>query len=226
MKNIINITLDGPSASGKTTIARELALDLGLAYVDTGAMYRGIGYYMLSSGIDTKDAAAVEGKINDITMRITYDNGEQRVIVNGEDVTPYIRKPEVSMAASDVGKVPAVRLKLVELQREIAKVNSCVLDGRDIGSYVLPHAEYKFYLTASDEVRAARRFAEIKDKNPGLTLEQVASDIQKRDLQDSSRSFAPLIIPNGAVYIDTSNLSLDEVKMLIKDKLYYLKNCK
>ena len=168
MKNIINITLDGPSASGKTTIARELALDLGLAYVDTGAMYRGIGYYMLSSGIDTKDAAAVEGKINDITMRITYENCEQHVIVNGEDVTPYIRKPEISMAASDVGKVPAVRLKLVELQREIAKVNSCVLDGRDIGSYVLPHAEYKFYLTASDEVRAARRFAEIKDKNPAL----------------------------------------------------------
>lgn len=226
MKNIINITLDGPSASGKTTIARELALELGLAYVDTGAMYRGIGYYMLSSGIDTNDASAVEGKIHDVNMRIKYIGGEQHVIVNEEDVTPYIRDPQVSMAASNVGKVPAVRLKLVELQREIALINSCVLDGRDIGSYVLPNAEYKFYLTASDEVRASRRYEELKIKKPEITLEEVAADIKKRDLQDSSRSFAPLVIPNGAVYIDTSTMSLDEVKILIKDKLYFLKKSK
>ena len=224
MKHIINITLDGPSASGKTTIARELALDLGLAYVDTGAMYRGIAYYMLSSGIDTTDAAAVESKVGDISMHISYAGGEQHVVVNDEDVTAHIREPEVSMGASNVGKVPAVRLKLVELQRDIAKQNSCILDGRDIGSYVLPNAEYKFYLTASDEVRAQRRYDELKVKNPSITLEEVANDIKKRDKQDSSRSFAPLVIPNGAVYIDTSTLSLDEVKMLIKDKLYYLKD--
>ena len=128
------------------------------------------------------------------------------------------------MAASNVGKVPAVRLKLVELQRDIARQNSCVLDGRDIGSFVLPRAEYKFYLTASNEVRAQRRYDELMLKKVDTTLEEVLADLIKRDKQDSSRSFAPLVIPNGAVYIDTSNLSLDEVKMLIKDKLYYLKD--
>ena len=224
MNHIINITLDGPSASGKTTIARELAEELGLAYVDTGAMYRGIGYEMLSIGVDTLDADAVAKAVDSINMTIKYIDGVQHVLVNDQDVTSYIRAPEVSMAASNVGKVPAVRLKLVELQRNIARQNSCVLDGRDIGSYVLPRAEYKFYLTASDEVRAQRRYEELCAKNVATTLEEVSSDLKKRDLQDSSRSFAPLVIPNGAVYIDTSSLSLDEVKSLIKEKLYYLKN--
>jgi len=217
MKNFI-ITLDGPSGSGKTTVAKKIAEVFGIAYLDTGAMYRAVGYYCNSKGVDVADEKSVENILDDIHLEVVNDNGVQKVIANGEDVTGLIRTGEVSMLASTVSKIPSVRKKLVEIQRAIARTNSCVLDGRDIGSYVLPDADYKFYMTADVDVRAKRRYLELKEKKE-TTLEIVKQEMIARDEQDSSRAFAPLCVPNGAYVIDTTNMAIEEVIDIIKDRV-------
>ncbi len=209
------IAIDGPSGSGKSTIAKILAKKLGISYLDTGAMYRGIAYYVIKKGIEVTDEAAVIEALKDISMQISETDGVQQVIVNGENVTPYIRENSVSMAASTVSKIPAVRIKLVELQRKIASESDCVLDGRDIGSYVLPNADYKFYLTADSRVRAVRRQAELAQKGQILTVDEIQKDIEARDLQDTTRAFAPLVICSDAMFLDTSALSIDEVTDIV-----------
>ncbi len=219
MSNFI-ITLDGPGGSGKTTLAKILAKELNITYLDTGAMYRGVGYFCQQRGLAIGDEESVRKIINDIDLVVTRENGEQKVIVNGDDVTPYIRTPEISMWASFVGKVAEVRLKLVEIQRKLAGLSSCVLDGRDIGSYVLPNAEYKFYLSADVEERAKRRYIELREKGQeNITLEGVKEDMIARDEQDSKRAFAPLCVPEGAYVIDTTNLTIEEVLDIILNKV-------
>lgn len=211
------IAIDGPSGSGKSTIAKILAKKLNISYLDTGAMYRGIGYYAVSNGVSPDDEQAVVGLIKDLKMEISEENGIQQVIVNGKNVTPYIRENSISMAASTISKIPQVRIKLVELQREIAAKSDCVLDGRDIGSYVLPNADYKIYMTASSLVRAQRRQAELALKGQILTVDEILEDIEKRDKQDKTRKFAPLVICEDAVVIDTSFLNVEEVVEKIID---------
>ena len=211
------IAIDGPSGSGKSTIAKILAKKLNISYLDTGAMYRGIGYYAVSNGVSPDDEQAVVSLIKDLKMEISEENGIQQVIVNGKNVTPYIRENSISMAASTISKIPQVRIKLVELQREIAAKSDCVLDGRDIGSYVLPNADYKIYMTASSLVRAQRRQAELALKGQILTVDEILEDIEKRDKQDKTRKFAPLVICEDAVVIDTSFLNVKEVVEKIID---------
>lgn len=216
---IKNITIDGPSGSGKSTIAKTLAKELEITYLDTGAMYRGVGYFAISKNVDPADEEGVMSILDSIEMDIKYINGEQKVLICGEDITPYIRENSISMAASTVSKIPAVRLKLVDLQRIIAAKNDCVIDGRDIGSYVLPDAKFKFYMTADAEERAKRRHLELTEKGVEISYVEVLEDIQKRDLQDSTRAFAPLVIPEGAVVIDTTNMTVEEVKNRIKEHI-------
>lgn len=218
MEKVINITLDGPGGSGKTSIAKAVAEKLNIAYLDTGAMYRGMAYYMDSLGVDVSNEQDVLVHLDSVDLQVKRIDGEQRIIVNGQDVTKFIREPKISMGASTVSKIPAVRLKLVDIQREIARSISCVIDGRDIGSYVLPDAEFKFYLTADVDERARRRYLELKDKRP-VTLEEVKIDLIARDEQDSNRAFAPLCIPQGAFVIDTTNLKFEEVFDIIINKI-------
>lgn len=215
----INITLDGPSGSGKTTIARELAGSLGYLYVDTGAMYRAVAWFVDNRGIDFADEKAIINALGDIRLELKLDSDTQRVIVNGEDITGLIRTPRMSMGASTVSKIKDVRLKLVAMQRDIASKNNAIFDGRDMGSFVLPNADQKFYLTADIEERAKRRYAELKNKGEQVNLKDVKKDMIARDEQDSSRAFAPLVIPQGAYVIDTTNLTLAEVKDLILERL-------
>ncbi len=214
----MNITLDGPSGSGKTTIAKSLAKKLGYLYVDTGAMYRGVAYYMLENNIAVDNDTQVEAVLNKISLDINVVEGEQRVILNGKDITGNIRTPEISMGASTVSKNRQVRLKLVAMQREMANNHNAIFDGRDMGSYVLPEADYKFYITADVDTRAKRRYLELKQKQE-VTLEQVKADMIARDEQDSSRAFAPLVIPQGAFVIDTTNMTIEEVEDLILSRI-------
>ena len=218
MARYINVTIDGPSGSGKTTMAKSIAKKLGYLYVDTGAMYRAVAYYMLDKKISVKDDAKVESVLNDINIDLKVENGEQRVILNGDDITGSIRTPEISMNASTVSKNKEVRLKLVAMQRALASNNNSIFDGRDMGSYVLPEADYKFYITADVDVRAKRRYLELKGKQ-AVTLEEVKADMIARDEQDSSRAFAPLIIPQGAFVIDTTNMTIEEVENLILERV-------
>ena len=219
MEKVFNVTLDGPGGSGKTSIAKAVAERLNIAYLDTGAMYRGVAYYMLTHGIDVADEKAVLEVLDKVDLKVTKtESGEQKILLGKKDITSYIRTPEMSMGASTVSKIPAVRLKLVDIQRRIARDTSCVIDGRDIGSYVLPDAEFKFYLTADVGVRAKRRYLELKDKE-NVTLEKVKEDLIARDEQDSKRDFAPLVVPKGAFVIDTTNLGFDEVLDLVLSKI-------
>ena len=215
----MKIAIDGPSGSGKSTIAKTLSAKLGIAYLDTGAMYRAIGYYVVNNGVSPDDDSAVVALIEGLKMDVWEENGVQQVSVNGENVTPYIRENRISMAASTVSKIPAVRIKLVELQREIAAKTDCVLDGRDIGSYVLPDADFKFYMTANSLVRAQRRQAELAAKGEVHTVEEIREDIEKRDEQDKNRSFAPLVICDDAVVIDTSCMTIEEVTEAVMNKI-------
>lgn len=218
MAKLINITLDGPSGSGKTTIAKSVAQKLGYLYVDTGAMYRGVAYYMFENGIAVDDDEKVEAVLDKILLDIKIIDGEQRVILNGKDITGSLRTPEISMGASTVSKNRQVRLKLVAMQRQLANTHKAIFDGRDMGSYVLPDADYKFYITADVDTRAKRRYLELKQKQE-VTLEQVKADMIARDEQDSSRAFAPLIIPHGAYVIDSTNMTIDEVENLILSRV-------
>lgn len=219
----IQIAIDGPSGAGKSTMAKILAKEKNFIYLDTGAMYRGFGLYAINNGVsfegwNEKNAdERLGGILEHFTLNIEYRDGSQHVIVNGEDVTDKIRTPEVSLAASKVAVVPAVRLKLVELQRRIAADNNVVMDGRDIGSYVLPDATVKIFLTATAEDRARRRYEELIEKGQtGVSYEEVLEDMKFRDKNDSSRKFAPLTCAEDAVKLDTTGCSLDEAIAKIK----------
>ena len=207
----MNIAIDGPAGAGKSTIAKLLAAKLGILYLDTGAMYRAVGLKALNAGVDISDAAAVEKMLADTKIDVTQENGVQHVYLDGNDVSSAIRENAVSKAASDISAVPCVRYKMVELQREIASRCDTVLDGRDIGTFVLPNAEYKIFLTASAEERAKRRYAELKAKGSTLTLEQIKDDIVKRDYNDSHRTLAPLKKADDATEVDTTAMSIDDV---------------
>lgn len=213
-----NIALDGPSGAGKSTVAKALAKHLDIIYLDTGAMYRSLAYVAVKQGIDVNDEAAVRPMLDNLDMKIITGDSQQ-IIVNGENVTPFIREHYVSKAASDISALPAVRIKLVELQREIAKNDCVVLDGRDIGTYVLPDAKYKFFITATPEVRAKRRFEELKAKGDAPSYEKVLEDIKVRDYNDSHRAFAPLKQADDAVLVDTTNMSIDEVIDFVLNKM-------
>ena len=208
---MISVAIDGPSGAGKSTLAKYLAEQCRFIYIDTGAMYRAVGWWALLHGTDPKDEEGVRRLLPEIEMNITHDSaGLQRVLVCGTDVSEKIRTPEVSMAASDVSKIPAVRLKLVEMQREIAQQQNVVMDGRDIGTYVLPESSVKIFLTASPQERAQRRHRELLEKGVHTTYDEVLEDIIKRDKNDSSRAFAPLKKAEDAMELDTTGLSLEK----------------
>jgi cytidylate kinase len=216
----ICIAIDGPAGAGKSTVAKSISRQLGIIYLDTGAMYRTVALKALRSGIDTKDAERLTELVGSIDIRIEYIGNEQRLFLDGEDVTAMIRTPEVSIGASDVSAVPAVRLKMVELQRAIAQKSDVVMDGRDIGTYVLPGAKYKFFITASLEERAKRRFAEMQSKGAtGVTLDEVMKDIAYRDKNDSTRAFAPLSKASDAIEIDTTEMEPQQVVHNILDRI-------
>ena len=207
----MNIAIDGPAGAGKSTIAKLLAAKLGILYLDTGAMYRAVGLKALNTGVDIADAAAVEKMLVDTKIDVKQEGGVQHVYLDGKDVSVDIRENRVSKAASDISAVPCVRYKMVELQREIAAKCDTVLDGRDIGTFVLPNAEHKIFLTASAEERAKRRFAELKAKGSDLTFEQIKDDILKRDYNDSLRALAPLKKADDATEVDTTSMTIEEV---------------
>ncbi|MCI7232380.1 MAG: (d)CMP kinase [Oscillospiraceae bacterium] len=206
----INIAIDGPAGAGKSTIARKAAAELGYIYVDTGALYRSVAYYCISAGADVSVPESVEKLLPEITPELRFIDGVQHVFVNGSDVSDKIRTPEVSMAASKVSAIPAVRAFLFDLQKKIARENDIIMDGRDIGTVVLPDADLKIFLTASPEARADRRYAELKNKPDAPAYEQVLADIIKRDHDDSTRAIAPLKQADDAVLCDTTELSLEE----------------
>ncbi len=208
----VNIAIDGPAGAGKSTIARIVSETLGFIYLDTGAMYRAVALKAIRQGVNTRDLKALAELVESIDIRIFYAGNEQRILLDNKEVTQEIRAPEISIAASDVAAVPEVRIKMVELQRDIAKTNDVVMDGRDIGSYVLPDADVKIYLTATVEARAQRRFNEQADKGiKDASIEEVMKDIEYRDRNDSTREFAPLVKAGDAVEIDTTHMSVREV---------------
>ena len=211
MENIIKIALDGPSGSGKSTIAKKISAKLNILYLDTGAMYRATALKALALGIDTFDEKGVSTFINDIDLQIKYVDGTQRTILDGVDVSEKIREPHVSMAASNISSLKCVRLKMVDMQRKIASQMSCVLDGRDIGSYVLPNADFKFYITASVDVRADRRFKELTLKGHKVDYAELKKEIEQRDYNDKTREFSPLVKAENAIEIDTSFMTIDQV---------------
>lgn len=211
MEKIFKIALDGPSGSGKSTIAKRLSKELNILYLDTGAMYRATALKAISLGIDTFDIQGVSSFIDDIDLQIKYIDGAQHTFLDGVDVSEKIREPHVSMAASNISSLKCVRLKMVDMQRKIASQMSCILDGRDIGSYVLPDAEFKFYITASVEVRADRRYKELTLKGHQIDYELLKKEIEQRDFNDRNRDFAPLKKADDAIEIDTSFMNIEQV---------------
>ena len=206
-----NIAIDGPAGAGKSTIAKMAAKKLDFIYVDTGAMYRAMALYFLRREIDAKDEKKIAEACEHINVTIAYQEGEQQVLLNGENVNAFIRTEEVSMMTSNTSKYPAVREKLLYLQRELAAANNVIMDGRDIGTCVLPDAELKIYLTASASERAKRRYLEQKERGVESDLAQIERDIIARDEQDMNREIAPLKQAEDAVYLDSSDLTIDEV---------------
>lgn len=206
----MKIAIDGPAGAGKSTISKGAAKRLGFVYIDTGAMYRAIGLAAVRRGIDTADAEGVKSILDDVDVAIRHNENGQLIFLNGEDVSTDIRLPEISVAASNVAVIPEVRLKLVELQRKLAADTDVIMDGRDIGTYVLPDAELKIYLTASVEERANRRCRELKEKGVETDFDAVKADIEYRDKNDSGREFAPLKPADDSVYMDNTNMTLEE----------------
>lgn len=207
----INIAIDGPAGAGKSTIARQLAGELSYIYVDTGAMYRAMALYFLKNGIDSGDEAAISAACRDVQVSIGYENGEQQVILNGENVTGSIRTEEVGNMASATSVYGEVRRKLVELQQQLAAHENVIMDGRDIGTCVLPDAQVKIYLTASVECRAKRRYDELTAKGISCDLEDISRDIEERDYRDMHREISPLRQAEDAVLVDTSHMNIQEV---------------
>ncbi len=208
---MLNIAIDGPSGAGKSTISKMLAKKLGIIYLDTGAMYRAVALYVSRKGVDVNDREKVIPLLDEIQIEFRGDGDEKKIYLNGEDVSAAIREHAVSKMASDVSKIKEVRLFLVEQQRAIAKKNDVVLDGRDITSFVLPDSKYKFFLTATPEERAKRRYEELKAKGSQISYETILADVNDRDYNDTHRDFAPLVQTDDAVFIDSTNLSTDEV---------------
>lgn len=204
------IAIDGPAGAGKSTIARFLAKELTLIYVDTGALYRAIGYYMVENNVSIDDDAAVIAALDGVRVSLAHVNGEQRVFVNDEDVSDRIRTPQISMAASKVSAIPAVRAFLLQLQRDIAATHSVIMDGRDIGTTILPNADVKIFLTASPEARAKRRYKELIEKGEQVTYDEVLADMKKRDYDDAHRAASPLRKAEDAIEVDTGALTLEE----------------
>lgn len=207
----MNIAIDGPAGAGKSTIAKRLAKKLGFIYVDTGAMYRAMAYYFLQHNIDAKDENAIAATCPDVDVTITYENGEQQVLLNGENVNGVIRNEEVGNMASSTSVYPVVRKKLVELQRQLAKSADVIMDGRDIGTCVLPDAQVKIYLTASSATRAKRRYDELTEKGVSCDLAEIEKDIIDRDYRDMHRETSPLRQAEDAVLVDSSEMNIDEV---------------
>ena len=207
----MNIAIDGPAGAGKSTIAKRLAKKLGFIYVDTGAMYRAMAYYFLQHNIDAKDENAIAAACPDVDVTITYENGEQQVLLNGENVNGVIRNEKVGNMASSTSVYPVVRKKLVELQRQLAKSADVIMDGRDIGTCVLPDAQVKIYLTASSATRAKRRYDELKEKGVSCDLAEIEKDIIDRDYRDMHRETSPLRQAEDAVLVDSSEMNIDEV---------------
>ena len=207
----MNIAIDGPAGAGKSTIAKRLAKKLGFIYVDTGAMYRAMADYFLQHNIDAKDENAIAAACPDVDVTITYENGEQQVLLNGENVNGVIRNEEVGNMASSTSVYPVVRKKLVELQRQLAKSADVIMDGRDIGTCVLPDAQVKIYLTASSATRAKRRYDELTEKGVSCDLAEIEKDIIDRDYRDMHRETSPLRQAEDAVLVDSSEMNIDEV---------------
>lgn len=212
-----NIAIDGPAGAGKSTIARAAARSLGFLYVDTGAMYRAIALHLLRNHVEAEETDKIEELLADMTIRIAYSGGEQQIIMNGENVTSQLRKEEVGNMASKSSANPKVREKLLQLQRDIARDNDVIMDGRDIGTFVLPNADVKVYLTASVEERANRRYLELKEKGIDADMAKIEEDIRTRDYQDMNRAIAPLKQAEDAVVIDSSRMSIPEVMDKIVD---------
>ena len=215
MKNLV-VAIDGPAGAGKSTIAKKLAADLGYVYVDTGAMYRAMAYYFLQNGIDAKDEKAIADACPKVDVTIQYVDGEQQVILNGENVNGVIRKEEVGNMASATSVYPVVRTKLVDLQRQLAARENVIMDGRDIGTVVLPNANVKIFLTASSKVRAQRRFDELTAKGVACNIDEIEKDIIDRDYRDMHRETSPLKQADDAVLLDSSNLDIDGVVAAMK----------
>lgn len=208
---MLNIAIDGPSGAGKSTISKMLAKKLGIIYLDTGAMYRAVALYVSRKGVDVNDREKVIPLLDEIEIEFRGDGDEKKIYLNGEDVSASIREHAVSKMASDVSKIKEVRLFLVEQQRAIAKKNDVVLDGRDITSFVLPDSKYKFFLTATPEERARRRYEELRAKGSEIPYETILADVNDRDYNDTHRDFAPLVQTEDAVLIDSTSMSTDEV---------------
>jgi cytidylate kinase len=214
---MIQIAIDGPSGAGKSTVAKALAKKLGIVYVDTGALYRTIGYAAVTRGVGTKDADGLAAMLPDIHIDVKYEDGVQCVYLNGENLGDRIRRPEISMAASDVSSVPVVRAFLLDTQRDIARRNSVVMDGRDIGTVILPDADVKVFMVASAEARALRRTKELEEKGMPASYEDVLREMKERDAQDSGRAIAPAIPAPDAIHLDNSGMSVEESVQAVID---------
>jgi len=208
---MINIAIDGPSGAGKSTVAKMISRKLNILYLDTGAMYRAVGLKALRNNVDISSETEVKTMLDGTNVEIRYENGVQKIFLDKENVDGFIREHAVSKAASDISAIPCVRLKMVELQREIAFKNDCVLDGRDIGSFVLPNAFPKVFLTASPQERAKRRQLQLAEKGENISFEKILADIRERDANDENRAFAPLVKARDAVLIDSSDLTAEQV---------------
>lgn len=208
---MINIAIDGPAGAGKSTVAKALSKKLGILYLDTGAMYRACALKALKEGVNCKDEPGVARLVENIDISVKYIDGTQKTYLDGEDVSSEIRKPEISMMASDISALKCVRNKMVEMQREIASSNDCVLDGRDIGTFVLPNADYKFYVTADSRERAKRRYLELKQKGEEVELDALQKEIELRDENDRNRDFAPLRQAEDSIFTDTTSMTAEEV---------------
>lgn len=213
------IAIDGPSATGKSTLAKALAKELSFIYIDTGAMYRAVGLYNIRKNIDLNNEADVVNTLKDISIDIKYIDKEQRIFLNGEDVSSQIREEKVGMAASIVSTYKKVREVLVELQRSLANVQNVIMDGRDIGTVVLPNASLKIFLTASSEERTKRRYLELKEKGKDVSIEDVAKELKERDERDTKRANSPLTKAEDAILVDTTNMNIEKTIKHIK-KLY------
>lgn len=220
---MINIAIDGPAGAGKSTVAKAVAKELDIIYLDTGAMYRATAYTAIKNGIDVSDEVGVGEMLKTLTMDVVYEDGAQQLIVNGFNTTPYLREHYMSKAASDISALPCVRYKLVDIQRELAKTYDLVLDGRDIGTFVLPDANCKIFLVASAEERAKRRVEENRLKGQESDFDTVLKDIKQRDYNDSHREVAPLKKADDAVELDTTTMTIPEVVeaviSLVKEKI-------
>lgn len=206
-----NVAVDGPAGAGKSTIAKLVAKEKGYIYVDTGAMYRGLAIHFLKKGISAEDKEAVAKACKDADVSIAYEDGVQQVYLNGENITDMLRTEEVGNMASKTSAIPAVREKLLELQRTLAAEKDVIMDGRDIGTNILPNADVKIYLTASVETRAKRRYDELTEKGENCDFEEIARDIRERDARDMNREIAPLKKADDAVLVDSSDMTIEEV---------------